>query len=241
MVGVLDVLAVFLGSLHTLVVAIVLLGELTLNERDVRFLGVEFLKTCDSHVGVDVEVGVSILHIGLHIVVVVGEREFILSSGSTPFLLVGIGVALEDVTGGILGVPLACVVDALGDVLGILDGVSVVHSPCDLHLKCAVFLGEFACLIEEFLAVGSSLDCECTLSHIVEGIVGVSGNTLVEERLGCCCITLVQCYLTEIVECLGLVGRCCVEVALKQFLGIVKLANLVVLNSILVALCETRD
>ena len=133
-VGVLDVLAILLGSLGTQVVSIVLLCEFALNQCRVGHLGLQLLKTLDSHLGVHVEVGVGIFHIGLDVVGILVKSQLIDTGCVAPILLVGLGVGLEDVAVGIVGVPLAGVLDALLNILGIGGGISIIECARDFHL-----------------------------------------------------------------------------------------------------------
>ena len=147
-VGVLDVLTILLGSLSALVVAVILLSQLTLHQCLVGCLDIEFFKTLNSHGRIDVEVGVSILDVSLDIIRVVGESHLIESCGFAPNALVGLHVAREDVTVGIGHVPLLGILDAFLDVLGIGGWIGGIVSACNLNLQFRIFLAHLASLLE---------------------------------------------------------------------------------------------
>ena len=236
-VGILNVLTVLLGSLSTQVVGIVLLGEFTLNKSRVGHLGLEFLKTLDSDRGNNVEVGVGILHVGLDVVGILAESQFVDTGCITPVLLVGLGVGLKDITVGIFGTPFASVLDALINILGIGSGIDIIVSACNLYFEFGILLDEFASLLKECLSLATVAKCNCSLAHVVVGVVCIGSDTLLEVGSSLADLTLVQSNLTQIVEGFGFVGPGIVEVAFKQFLSVVKTVYLVVLNTVLVTLC----
>ena len=237
MVGVLDVLAILLGSLGAQVVGIVLLGKLTLHQGRIGNLVLELLQAFNGHRGVHVEISVGILHIGLDVVGILVKGQLIDAGCIAPVLLVGLGVGFKDVAVGVIGIPLAGILNALLNVLGIGGGICIIVSACNLHLQLGILLGHLAGLFEQSLHVTAIFQCDSSLTHIVVGIHGVGCDTFLKVGGSLGNLTLVQGNLAEIVVGFCLIGAGRVQIALEQLLGIVQFVNLVVLNTVLVALC----
>ena len=132
MVGILDVLAVEVGSFLPVVCQEVFFSKFTLSHGRIGLLLKQLFELLDTIVLVDIEICVCILHVTFRIGGVVEDRILVFGSCSAIVFGVHHHIAFEHVDGGvlILGV-LTGFVDVLLDVFGVFYGVGVEVSTGD--------------------------------------------------------------------------------------------------------------
>ena len=239
MVGVLDVLAVEVGSLAPVVALEVFLGEFTLSHCRVGLTLEELFEFLDGELLVYVEVCVGIFHVAFRVVGVVCDGVLVFGGCCAEVRLVGKHIALENVDRriGILRV-LAGFVDVFLDIFSVGHRVGVVISAGDGDRSLGVFLCVLLCHLELILgSVELTVEkVEGTNADVVVCVLGIDLHTLLEVGFRSGLVALSESNLTEIVVGQSLVGFRLVESTLEDFLGVVELAGLVVFNTVLVAL-----